>query len=68
MRARGIVQLRERLVGKAIEGRVGQDAYSKWKRPGNSETRRSPSKRTIVVSDVAVLLVDGIYLRLMDFW
>lgn len=38
--------------------------YSRWNRPGNSATRRSPSRRTIVVSDVVVLLVGGIYMRL----
>jgi hypothetical protein len=43
------------------------NTYSKWKRPGKSDTRRSPSSRTIVVSEVVVLLGDGIYLLMMDF-
>jgi hypothetical protein len=39
--------------------------YSRWNRPGNSAMRRSPSRRTIVVSDVVVLLAGGIYLRVV---
>lgn len=58
MRARGIDQLNRHVSWmRAIEGGY---AYSRWKRPGKSDTRRSPSRSTIVVSDV-VLLVDGIY-------
>jgi hypothetical protein len=47
---------------------AGRATYSRWKRPGKNDMRRRPSRRQIVVSEVVVELVDGIYLLSMDLW